>query len=112
MDAALAALPRQFADRLTNVDFVVLNGPSRLDRRRLGLGNGSLYGLYEGLPLTKRDSSYDQVTPDRITIFWGALVRDFADDGRLAEQVEKTVYHEIAHYFGLDEDDLHRTSVE
>jgi predicted Zn-dependent protease with MMP-like domain len=49
--------------------------------------------------------------PDRITIFWGPLVRDFPDDGTLESEVRKTVYHEIAHYFGLDEADLEHTSV-
>jgi len=52
------------------------------------------------------------VPPDKITLFWGALVRDFPDDAELADQVRRTVYHEIGHYFGLDEDDLHNTSVE
>ncbi|MPZ48582.1 MAG: hypothetical protein GEU75_04585 [Dehalococcoidia bacterium] len=79
------------------------------ERRRQGLG--SLYGLYEGIPLTQRDSHYGSVMPDRITIFWGALARDFPDDGTLEDQVRNTVYHEIAHYFGLDEDDLHHTRV-
>jgi predicted Zn-dependent protease with MMP-like domain len=49
--------------------------------------------------------------PDRITIFWGSLVRDFPGDANLEEEVRKTVYHEIAHYFGLDEDDLRHTDV-
>jgi predicted Zn-dependent protease with MMP-like domain len=49
--------------------------------------------------------------PDRITLFWGPLVRDFPDPASLAEQVRKTLYHEIGHYFGLDEEDLRGTSV-
>jgi predicted Zn-dependent protease with MMP-like domain len=110
--AALAELPAEYADQLTNVEFVVLHGPSRLDRKRLGLHGGSLYGVYEGTPLTRRDSSYGSVLPDRISIFWGPLVRDFPDPDALAEQVRKTVYHEIGHYFGLEESDLHDTSVE
>jgi len=108
---ALAALPRQYADRLDNLEFVVARAPSRLDRGRLRL-RGSLYGLYEGTPLIRRDSAYGHVTPDRITIYWGPLVRDFPDDAALTEQVRKTVYHEIAHHFGLEEPDLHDTSVE
>ncbi len=50
--------------------------------------------------------------PDKITLFWGPLLRDFPDEAALAEEVRKTVYHEIAHYFGLEEDDLSRSSVQ
>ena len=110
--AALDDLPSQYADRLSNVDFVVLRGPSRLERKRLALRGERLYGLYEGIPLTRRDTSYGNVMPDRIYVFWGPLVRDYPDDSALAEQVRKTVYHEIAHHFGLSDADLHRTSVE
>jgi predicted Zn-dependent protease with MMP-like domain len=111
VDAALEALPEEYADRLENVDFVVARAPSRRERARLGLRGGSLYGLYEGIPLTRRDTSYDRAMPDRITVYWGPLVRDFPDEASLAEQVRKTVYHEIGHYFGLDEEDLRGTSV-
>lgn len=72
---------------------------------------GGLYGLYEGIPLTQRDTNYGGVLPDRITIFWGALVRDFPEETDLEREVRNTVYHEIAHYFGLEEDDLHETRV-
>jgi predicted Zn-dependent protease with MMP-like domain len=109
MKAALAALPRQYAERLDNVAFVLRRAPLPRDRRRMRYG--SLYGLYEGIPLTQRDSHYGNVMPDRITIFWGSLLRDFPDEGELEDQVRKTVYHEIAHYFGLEEDDLRHTDV-
>ena len=112
MQAALRGLPSQYSDRLENVDFVVSRAPSRQDRTRLSLRGGSLYGLYEGIPLTRRDSSYDRAIPDKITLFWGPLVRDYPDEAGLADQVRKTVYHEVAHYFGLEEDDLHHTSVQ
>jgi predicted Zn-dependent protease with MMP-like domain len=111
MQEALDALPPQYAEALSNVDFVVDRALTPRDRRRLGLGNATLYGLYEGIPLTQRTSGYDRVLPDRITLFWGPLVRDFPDDGTLAEEVRKTLYHEIAHYFGMDEDEVHDTSV-
>ncbi len=110
--AALAGLPEPYASRLSNVEFLVVRGPSRFDRRRLALGSGSLYGLYDGIPLTQRGSFYGGVTPDRIFIFWGPLARDFPDDERLGDQVRKTVYHEIAHHFGLSDAELHDTSVE
>lgn len=104
-------MPRQYADRLENLEFVVARAPSRRDRVRNRLGNATLYGFYEGTPLTQRTSGYDLAVPDRITVYWGTLVRDFADDGALEREVRNTVYHEIAHYFGLDEDDLVDTRV-
>jgi predicted Zn-dependent protease with MMP-like domain len=108
---ALANLPAQYADALHNVDFRIERHVRPRERARLGIGNATLYGLYHGIALTHRTSGYDRVLPDRITLYWGPLVRNFPDDGTLADQVRKTVYHEIGHYFGLDEDDLHDTSV-
>jgi predicted Zn-dependent protease with MMP-like domain len=110
MQEALDELPAQYAERLSNVDFRVSRALPPRDRRRLGV-RGTLYGLYEGIPLTRRTSGYDRVMPDRITLFWGPLMRDYPELAELEDQVRKTVYHEIAHYFGLDEEDLHGTSV-
>jgi predicted Zn-dependent protease with MMP-like domain len=109
--AALRDLPDEYAEALDNLEFVVLRVPSRRDRVRNNLGNAILYGFYEGTPLTRRTTGYGETVPDRISVFWGPLVRDFPDDGALEREVRNTVYHEIAHYFGLDEDDLHDTRV-
>ncbi len=111
MRRALDGLPEQYAEQLDNVEFVLRRAPSPRDRRRLDLGNSMLYGLYEGVPLTQRGSGYDRVLPDRITVYWGVLVRSFPEDAELEQEVRKTLYHEIAHYFGMDEDELHETSV-
>jgi predicted Zn-dependent protease with MMP-like domain len=111
MQQALDELPPQYASRLENVDIGVARSPTPRERRRLGLANATLYGLYEGVPLTHRGSNYDRVLPDRITLFWGPLLRDFPDEAMLGDEVRKTLYHEIAHYFGMNEDDLHQTSV-
>lgn len=111
MQAALRDLPDEYAQRLANVSFGVQRALSPRDRRRIGV-TGTLYGLYEGVPLTQRTSAYDRVMPDRITLFYGPLLRDFPEDGVIEAEVRNTMYHEIAHYFGLDEDDLHDTRVE
>jgi predicted Zn-dependent protease with MMP-like domain len=110
MQRALDDLPDQYAEALANISFGVVRALSPRDRRRKGI-RGTLYGLYEGIPLTQRTSGYDRAVPDRITLFWGPLLRDFPDDGRLEAEVRNTVFHEIAHYFGLDEEDLHDTRV-
>jgi predicted Zn-dependent protease with MMP-like domain len=108
-EAALNALPREYAEKLENVQFLIRQILSAEDSARMGIRAASLYGLYEGIPLTRRGGWYNHVTPDRITIFWGPLIRDFPDDGALADKVEKVVYHEIGHYFGLSEADLSHT---
>lgn len=111
MQGALHDLPPQYADALSNVIFRVERAILPRDRRRLRLGNATLYGFYEGVPLTQRTSGYDRVLPDRITVYWGPLLRDFPDEADLEREVRNTLYHEIAHYFGMDEDDLHGTRV-
>ena len=108
--AAMKSFPSEYRSRLDNVEIVVARRPSRYQQRRTG--TAELYGLYEGVPLPQRDSGYGMVAPDKITIFWEPLVRDFPDDGALAEQVRRTVYHEIAHHFGISDAELLQTRVE
>ena len=111
VDEALAALPRQYADHLDNVVIVVRREPGPRERASLRLRRGqTLYGLYQGIPVTRRDSGYHLAAPDKITIYWLPLVRDFSAQ-RLADQVKKTVFHEIAHHFGISDQELHHTSV-
>lgn len=110
---ALAELPSPFKDWLHNVDVVVERRPRAHHRREAGLGPGeTLFGLYEGLPLTERDSGYGMVLPDRITIFQEPLQQEFPDDVDLIEEVRRTVLHELAHYFGMEEEDLERLGLD
>ncbi len=105
--AALEALPPFFRDRLDNLEIMVADYPTAEQYRCVPPGH-DLYGLYEGIPLTKRAStSYSAVQPDRITLFRRALERDFPDPVGLEAQVRHTLYHEIAHHFGIDDDRLH-----
>jgi len=106
VDAALAGLPEEFAARLDNVAVVVRDEPTAEDLREAELApDAELFGLYVGVPLTDR-ADYHMVLPDRILIFQGAHERHFEDDELLAE-IQKTVVHEVAHYFGIDDDRLH-----
>ncbi len=66
-----------------------------------------LLGLYDGTPLTERDSAYSLVTPDRITLFRGPLLDMCEDEAEVVDEVRITVVHEIAHHFGIDDDRLH-----
>ena len=76
--------------------------PAQLARGRVPRGS-TLLGLYEGRPLTKRSVFESFAMPDRITIFQGPHERLAGSPEQLAKLVEDTVWHEVAHYFGMDE---------
>src|SRR2546421_8010699 len=68
----------------------------------------TLYGLYRGVDLTRRDSSYGNVLPDTVTIYQGPIEEDCVDEEEMAELVRETVVHELGHYFGLDDETMER----
>jgi predicted Zn-dependent protease with MMP-like domain len=105
VERALDGLPPELAKLLDNVAIGVEDWPDPEPQPDSGGPDDTLYGLYEGVPLTERGDSYYGVLPDRITIFRGPLERDFRAD-ELEEQVRITVVHEIAHYFGFGEERL------
>ena len=105
VERALDGLPPELSKLLDNVAIVVEDWPDRSAQSASGDPSETLYGLYEGVPLTERGEAYYGVLPDRITIFRGPLERDFWAD-ELEEQVRITVVHEIAHYFGIGEEQL------
>jgi predicted Zn-dependent protease with MMP-like domain len=103
---AVQSLPEEFQNRLENVDLVVEDLPSHWQLRRTHLGKGfSLLGLYEGVPLTGRTTNYGLVVPDKITIFQKPIeeVCRSGNETEIKEQIRKTVIHEIAHHFGIDD---------
>lgn len=103
----LDGLPEQILDMLDNVDVVIENWPTREQLEEAGLeGDETLFGLYEGVPLTARDSGYFLVPPDKITIFKGPIERECRTHDEIAEQVRITVIHEVAHHFGIGEERL------
>ena len=104
---ALASLPAEFAQHMANVEVQIEPRPTREHRRALGLKPWqTLYGLYQGIPLTERVGGAPFL-PDMITIFQEPLVRDFPGREALRAQVRRTVLHEIAHFFGISDERLH-----
>ncbi|MCJ7667984.1 MAG: metallopeptidase family protein [Anaerolineae bacterium] len=104
---ALEELPEEFQKRLDNVDVVVAAEPTRVQRERAGIGSHqTLFGLYEGVPLTKRDRGYHLVLPDKITIFQRPMEAVCRTDEEIRNLVRKTVMHEIAHHFGIGDERL------
>jgi len=99
-------LPRQFREQLHNVEIVVESRPSEdlLLEEGLDPRHDTLYGIYQGIPLPERSLLDPPLLPDKITIFAEPLLQDFPDPEELREEIRLTVLHEIAHYFGMDED--------
>lgn len=99
---AVNGLPPEFLERLDNVEVVVETRPTQAQLARAGLSSGtSLFGLYEGVPLTKRTSRYGMILPDKITIFQENIEAHYRAPAAIRRQVRRTVVHEIAHHFGI-----------
>jgi predicted Zn-dependent protease with MMP-like domain len=91
--AALDSLPEDLGRLMRNVAVTVEHGP----------GPPGLLGLYQGIPLTSRTSQYAGVLPDRITIYRRAICVICDTEAEVVEQVRRTVIHEVAHHFGIDD---------
>lgn len=107
------AIPKKFLEKLDNVDIVVEDEPTEAQIKKLKLGiNSKLFGLYEGVPQTKR-GFYSGFMPDKITIFQKPIEEAALNaasgeprlgrDEHVKKMVKNTVWHEIAHHFGMDE---------
>jgi len=103
---ALDSLPKEFAGKLNNVAIVVEDFPSQYQLRKSKLPPWALlFGLYEGVPQTKRGIYYSHI-PDKITIFKNAIESVATTEEEIREQVRQTVIHEIGHHFGLSDEQL------
>ena len=106
---AIDSLPDEFLDELENVTFMVADEPEEEDLEGDGLyaENGDLLGLYDGVSLLERADGYGfNDYPDTITIFKGPHERLSDDRAVVLEEIRVTVVHEVAHYFGMDEDQV------
>jgi len=96
-------IPEKFLKKIENVDIVIEEEPSSDQLEKLRMRKNSLLlGLYEGIPQTKR-WYYGQVLPDKITIFKKPIEKVAHSEEEIKKIVRNTVWHEIAHHFGLDE---------
>ena len=102
LSRAIDTLRKQVEDS-ENVAIVSADEPTPEQREKLKLrGNQTLFGLYEGTPLTMRHNGYTSYMPDKITIFKGPLCTAANDINELAHEVHHTLWHELAHHFGLN----------
>jgi predicted Zn-dependent protease with MMP-like domain len=108
---ALDSLPKEFAEKLNNVSVTVDNFPTPYQVVKAKLApNMLLFGLYEGVPQTKRGVYYSSI-PDKITIFKYAIEQVAYTEEQIRERVRQTVIHEIGHHFGLSDAELRKRGV-
>jgi len=102
VEKGIRAIPEKFLLKLENVAIVVEDesGPTQ-----------NLLGLYEGVPQTLRGVNYGSVLPDKITIFQGTIEEEAVEEKDIEEIVKNTVWHEIAHHFGMDEAEVRRLEI-
>ena len=108
VEEALREIPRRFRKAMRNVALVVEDEPSRELLAELEIEpGGSLFGLYHGTPLPQRSWSYENVLPDRISIYQKPIEQACGDDeDEIRDCVAETVIHEFGHYFGLSEEQI------
>jgi len=100
---AMNELPQKYIKGLQNVAIVMADDPTPEQQHKMKLDNQRLLlGLYEGIPLTQRGSNYTLVLPDKITLFKNSLMAVSNNENALFEQIKRTLWHEIAHYYGLN----------
>lgn len=102
---AMNELPQKYIKGLQNVAIVMADEPTVEQHQKMKLDNQHLLlGLYEGIPLTQRGSGYNLVLPDKITLFKNSILAVTYNEAELYEQIKRTLWHEIAHYYGLGHD--------
>jgi predicted Zn-dependent protease with MMP-like domain len=106
---AMNELPQEYIEGLNNVAIVYADAPDEYQAQKSHLdGQHILLGLYEGIPLTRRGAGYSLVLPDKITLFKHSLLAVSNTPEELFEQVKRTLWHEMAHYYGLSHADMDR----
>ncbi len=109
---SLQKLPQKFKKKLANISVEVEDLPSRELLNDMGIRSGSLLGLYQGVPLTKRGWNYGNMLPDRIVIYQRTIESIAASPEEIEKIVLDTVIHEIGHYFGFSDKELREIEAE
>lgn len=98
------SLPEEFLEKIHNVDVFIEDYPDERIQRQMGVGKYSLLGLYTGVPTNHRSpTSYGNVLPDRIYLFKRNLESFARTREQLTEQIQRTLLHELGHYFGIND---------
>jgi predicted Zn-dependent protease with MMP-like domain len=107
VDEALASIPRNFRDAITNVAIVVEDEPTDEQLAEVDVDPGdTLLGLYQGTPLTERQWAHGNALPDKVTLFQGPIEDASDDEDDVVVAIGETLIHELGHYFGLSEEEI------
>lgn len=106
---AMDELPQEYITGLDNVAIVMADEPTeeQVVKMKLREEGKILLGLYEGIPLTQRGAGYTFVLPDKITLFKHSILMVSRNEDEFFEQIKRTLWHEIAHYYGLGHGRIH-----
>ncbi len=107
VDKALDRLPKRFKRKIANIAIEVEDRPSPEVLEDMGIGQGTLFGLYQGVPLTEREWNFGNTLPDRIVIYQQTIEEAAGSAEEIEEIVLETVIHEVGHYFGFTDDELY-----
>lgn len=108
----IRAIPEKFLRKLNNVAIVIEGEPMPAEKKKLNIhSNWMLLGLYEGVSQARRGANYNATLPDKITIFQKPIEREAQDEEDLKEIVKNTVWHEIAHHFGMSEAQVRQAEI-
>ena len=107
VQTSLGRLPRRFKQKIKNISVVVEDRPSAELLEDMGITSGTLFGLYQGVPLTEREWNFGNALPDRIVIYQQPIESAASTPGEIEEIVLETVMHEIGHYFGFSDEELY-----
>jgi predicted Zn-dependent protease with MMP-like domain len=104
---AMNELPQEYITNMHNVAIVMADEPDAHQQEKLQLrGDQLLFGLFEGVPRTHQTGNEAALLPSKITLFKHAILMVPHDEASLFEQIKRTLWHEIAHYYGLNHDDM------
>jgi predicted Zn-dependent protease with MMP-like domain len=107
VEKSLERLPKKFKHKLRNIMIEIEDRPAQELLDDMGIETGTLFGLYQGVPLTERDWNFGNALPDRIVIYQRPIESAAASPEEIEEIVLDTVVHEVGHYFGFDDASLY-----
>jgi predicted Zn-dependent protease with MMP-like domain len=107
VDEALETIPDDFRNAMHNIAIVVEDEPTSEQLEDVGLEPpDSLFGLYQGTPLTERQWAHGNALPDKITLFQRVIEDESEDEDDMVVAIGETLIHEVGHYFGLSEEEI------
>ena len=107
VEEALREIPQRFRKEMKNVAVVVEDEPPSHILEEMEIGpEDTLFGLYQGTPLTERRWDHGNALPDRISIYQRPIVEACEDEDEIRDCVAETVIHEFGHYFGMSEEEI------